>query len=334
MAGAGLPQGGIPLPTGATTCVANPIPLPSWLTTQYFNPGCTGNLNLITTGSGFGPSSGSGSSQIPTDSITLITVNPLSQLSQFQLASITPVSTTANKVCCFAAGTTSVTITVNAATNGGNPINGASTTSPSWVQVVPGQLIMLTNTNGSCVLAVNSATATTITFQINDSTNDPLHFNQFPLGASSPTGGTIGNLQTLQTSGNVYPATYAYQLTMTTYYLDNNTRSPLWMLMKQVGTGYPTLVTTNGPQAVAMGINVLQFAYSCSSIAGATCGAATDPTRSPVNLYNIRKVNMWLTAIADHRNRKTGTYYTNSLGTSVVAQNLAYYNKYGTEFGP
>ncbi len=244
-AGAEIPLNGIPLPSGGTPCVPLQLPLPSstlnsvspavfTLATQYFDPGCVGNLNVITPGSGFGPTSGSGGTAIPTDTITLISVNPLSQLGQFQLSSITPV-TTANHACCFPAGTTSVTITVNASTNGGNPINAARA---NWVQVVPGQLIMLTNTYGSILLAVSSVTASTITFTSGDTTNDPLPFNQFPLtAASAPTSGTIAQLQTLQAAGNVYPPTYAYQITMTTYYLDNVTRAPYWMLMKLVGTG-------------------------------------------------------------------------------------------------
>lgn len=358
-AGADVPQQGIPLPSGGTTCTPIQLPLPSTtlnsqktpvftLPVQYFNPSCVGNLNVVTPGAGFGPTTGSGGTSIPTDSITLLQVNPNSQLGQFQLSSITPV-TTANKGCCFPTTTpaNSVTITVNAATNGGNPINGPSTANPSWVQVVPGQLIMLNNTYGSVLLAVSQVTCPSpytagtsqcsIIFTSGDTTNDPLPFNQFPLTSSSPTAGTIGNLQTLQTSGNVYPATYAYQVTMTTYYLDNQTRPGYWMLMKQLGTGAPAPVTgTVGiqqypPQPVAMGINVLQFAFSCDVATNCSSASpALDPTRTPTNPSHIRMVNLWLTAIASHPNRKTGTYFTNSIGTTVTDQNLAYYNQYST----
>ena len=342
-AGADIPLGGFTLPSGGAACVPIQLPLPSatlnavspavfTLPTQYFNPGCLGNLPVIAPGSGYGPSSGSGTTQIPTDTVTLIAVNPLSQLGQYQLSNIVPV-TTANSYCCFPAATTSVTVTVNALTNGGNPINVAG---PNWVQVVPGQLIMLTNGNGQVLLAVSSVTATTITFTTGDAANDPMGLNQFPLSASSPTSGTIAQLQTMGVppAANFYPATTASQINMTTYYLDNVSRPgppPTWMLMKQVGTGAPLVgtpptVPSQPPQPVAMGINVLQFAYSLSPAA-----EPTDPTRTFVAPYTpntIRKVNLWMTAIADHRNRKTGTYYTNSIGTSVTAQNLAFYNKY------
>jgi len=76
----------------------------------------------------------------------------------------------------------------------------------------------------------------------------------------------------------------------------------------------------------------LQFAYSLSPAA-----VPTDPTRTFVAPYTpntIRKVNLWLIAKADHPSRKTGLYYTNTAATSVVAQNLAYYNKYGTGVPP
>jgi len=193
-------------------------------------------------------------------------------------------------------------------------------------------LIMLENGNGSCILAVSAVTATTITFTTSDTTNDPLPFNQFPLNASSPTAGTIGNLQTLSGAGNSYGvATYAYQLTMTTYYLDNATRPGYWMLMKQMGTGAPMTgtpaVQSNAPQPVALGINVLQFAFSCNT--AANCSATSlDPTRAPTDPSDIRMVNLWLTAIANHPNRKTGTYFTNSIGTTVTDQNLAYSKEY------
>jgi prepilin-type N-terminal cleavage/methylation domain-containing protein len=325
-AGAEIPLGGFPLPSGGTPCQAIKIPLPAWLPAQVFNPACSGNMNVITPGSGFGPPSGSGGTEIPTDAITLITVNPTSQLNEFQLFSISPV-TTSGAYCCFPAGTISVTITVNPATNGGDlTAAGAS-------QVLPGQLIMLTNANSAVLLAVSSVTASTITFTSGDAANDVLGLNQFPTAAGSPTSGNIGQLQTLGAApaANFYPATYAYQVTMTTYYLDNVSRAPTWMLMKQVGTGAPLTgtpptVPSQPPQPVAMGINVLQFAYSLYPAA-----EPTDPTRTFVGSYTpktIRKVNLWLIAKADHPNRKSGLYYTNSAATSVTAQNLAYYNQY------
>ncbi len=361
-AGANIPQGGIPLPSGATSCTAIQLPLPTTtlngvspvvfsLPVQYFNSGCpgsppAGNLNVITPGPGYGPMAdnttvGVTSNSVPTDSITLVSVNASSELGEYSLISLSPVTTTA-KTCCFPAGTTSVTATVDQRTNAGSPITNASSSSPSWVQVVPGQLIMLTNTYSSVVLAVSAVSCPspwvsltsqcTITFTSSDSVNDPLPFNQFPLTASSPTSGMIGNLQTMGSgvTANSYPPTYAYQLTMETYYLDNVTRSPYWMLMKQVGTGAPVTVTggvsvqSTPPEPVAMGVNVLQFAFSCTS----TPCTPTDPTRTPANPSDIRKIMLWMTAIANHPNRKTGTYFTNSIATSVTAQNLAYYNQY------
>ncbi len=369
-AGSQIPQGGIPLPAGGTSCQPIQLPLPTTTLNQvspvvfcagpggcsspvveYFNnagtvasPACPTAANMvsmpvISPGAGYGPLSGKSSAptyEIPTDSITLIQLNPNSQLGQYPLTSITPV-TTANAECCFPAGTTSVTITVNAATNGGDPITGAAcSTCTSWVPVSAGQLIMLENTNGECLLAVSSVTADTITFTTGDTTNDPLPFNQFPLSATSPTAGTIASLQTLAAGGNSYPATtYAYQVTMTTYYLDNATRPGYWMLMKQLGTGAPVTVSggvsvqKNPPQPVAMGINVLQFAFSCNTAANCSSASpALDPTRTPTDPGDIRMVNLWLTAIASHPNRKTGTYFTNSIGTTVTDQNLAYYNQY------
>jgi prepilin-type N-terminal cleavage/methylation domain-containing protein len=278
MAGAEIPLGGIPIPSGGT---ATPIIRPG--------PGAntfpaTGAVAVITPGPGLGPTTGSGGTAIPTDTITLISVNPISLLDQYPLTALSYT-------------TTSATITVNASTN---IATGAS-------EVSPGQLIMLQNANASCILAVSAVNTTTntITFNHGDLA-DVLGLNQF----SGATTGTITQL--LATGIPPSPAVTAYHINMVTYYLDTSTPP---RLMRQVGTGTA--------QPVALGIGVLQFSYSLSPPA-----TPVDPTRTVATPNQIRKVNLWVIAIADHKNLGTGRYYSNSIATSAVIQNLAYYNKY------
>ena len=282
-AGSEIPLGGIPLPgggTGGTKATAVNMPGPGGRT---FNPGAGGFIPVVTPGSGFGPLSDSNRGTTPTDVITIIGVNPISQLDQYPL---TAISNT----------TTSASITVDPRTNIGSGVS----------QVVKGQLIMLENAS-VCLLAVTAVNTVTnvITFTHGDLVNDPLGLNQFPNPPNGPNSGTIAQLP--PTVGS----TTAYHLNMTTYYLD--TSSPQ-RLMKQVGAA--------GAQPVSVGIDVLQFAFSLSP------PGVPDPTRIVGAPNQIRKVNMWLIAKGDHPSRKSGLYYSNSIATSVVVQNLAYYNKY------
>jgi len=261
-------------------------------------------MDVITPGGNCGPATGT----FRTDVITVITVNPVSQLSQYNLTGITPAT--------FTSTTTSAAITVNAATN--------IASGPS--QVLPGQLIMLSNVNGSCLLtvsAVNTST-NTITFNKGDATNDPFGFNQFSYSPGGPTSGTLGQLVTAGPPPT-YPPTTAFAITLISYYLDNTVTPE--RLMRLVGTGAPMAgtppVPTQPAQPVALGIYIMQFTYDLWD--GTTVTANQMSASLP---EQIRKVNMSLTGRADHPNRKTGVYFSNTFNTSVAVQNLSYYNKY------
>jgi prepilin-type N-terminal cleavage/methylation domain-containing protein len=276
--GAGIPLGGIPLPGGSgATLIRRPGPSANTFPNTGFMP-------VITPGSGLGPARGT----IPTDVVTVISVNPLSRLGQQNLVGITFTSTSAQ-------------ITVAAGTD---IAAGAS-------QVVPGQLIMLTNVNSSCLLTATAvdATANTVTFTAGD-VYDVLGLNQFPPSATT---GTIGQLQTGGTPPT-FPSTTANHITMITYYLDDT--SPPRRLMRQVGGGTS--------QPVALGIDVLQLSYDYYD----SLGAVTANQRIVPAPNQIRNVNLSVTAKADHPARKSRRYYSNTINTSVVIQNLAYFNKY------
>jgi prepilin-type N-terminal cleavage/methylation domain-containing protein len=290
-AGQNIPVGGIPVPGGSKATAIN-RPGPGTLTFP-----ATGFIPVLTPGYQLGRAQGSGTNVINTDIVTIIGVN------QFSLFNQTAVDTASPNLPTISS--TSATITV-------------STTAAGYVS--PGQLIMLTNNNGSCLLAVSSVNTTSgvITFKNGDTTNDPLGVNQFPtLSASGtitsgPTSGTILQLETATTSGNTTTYTWpsiltAYPISMTTYYLD--TSSP-GRLMKQIimGTAQP----------VALDINVMTITYTCS---GST-------TRNPSSPNTIQKVAVTMIGETDHQNRISTQWYSRSVTNAVTIQNLDYYNKY------
>jgi prepilin-type N-terminal cleavage/methylation domain-containing protein len=309
-AGAEVPLTGIPLPsggTGSTAATAVKMPGPTTCvgtgeSPRVFNPNVTENMAVITPGSGCGPKTGTGTFGTSgrtsvTDVVTIITIDPVSTLNAHYLADMS-----------YTSDGTSATIYVDMATD----------IASGPAKVVPGQLIMLENSS-SCILAVSAVNTTTraITFNSPDPVNDPLGLNQFPK-TDGPTAGTIAQLPPVAAS------TTAYHLKMITYYLDT---SKPQRLMRLVGTGAPLLGTppttpSQPAQPVALGINVVQFSYDLSD--------GTVNTRTVTSPNLIRKVNLWMIATADHPARKSKQYYSNTIATSLVIQNLAFFNKYGT----
>jgi prepilin-type N-terminal cleavage/methylation domain-containing protein len=323
-AGENIPQGGIPLPYGGSaTAINRPYPAGSTFPTPA--AGNTLYLPVITAGNALGPTQGSGANAINTDVVTIIGVNQISNFNQTAVDTTSPNQPTISS--------TSATITVSATAAG---------------YVSPGQLIMLTNSNGSCLLTVSAVNTTTgvITFTKGDA-NDVLGVNQFSIlstGAvafavtSGPTSGTISQIQTatqttkngVTTTAYSWPTTLtAYPISMVTYYLDNST--PQRNLMKLITVG----TAPQAAQVVAMGINVMQILYSLSPPATLN-GVQADPTENPwptttdpTNSPNdIRKVVVRMIGETDHKNYANAQWYSKDIRNAVTVQNLDYYNKY------
>jgi len=273
-AGQNIPVGGIPIPSGGSSTTAINRPGPTAATFP-----ATGYLSVLTPGYGLGPTQGSGANAINTDIVNIIGVNQFSSFNQ------TPV-------------------TANPTVNAGGATITVSTTAAGYV--VPGLLIMLTNSNASCLLAVSSVNTSTgvITFTHGDATNDPLGVNQF---WGSPATGTINQLQTSGTGA--WPAITAYPISMTTYYLDTSTPR---RLMKQI--------TLGSAQPVALGINVMTITYTCSS--------GTSPTRNPSSPSSIQKVALTMIGETDHQNHLSLQWYSKSITNAVAIQNLDFHNKF------
>lgn len=275
-AGAGIPIGGVPLPGGSgATAVLRPGP-----GSNYFPTG-SGVLSAITPGYGL---SGNINGQV-SDEVTIVRVDPQAQLEAYALTSITTVTTPV----------ASTHIQVDSGTN--------IASGPSAVSV--GDLIMLSNANGTALGMVTSV----------DTTNNWIFFDGGDaLGINQP-GAASGNIQSLRNSGTgTYPPTYAYKILMLTYYLDASVAANP-RLMSQTGIRTPSVV--------ANGITALQFSYDTSD------GVTMTPNQRDITTPNeIRKVNLLVSGQSATRGRKTGQFFSNTFTTGVTIRNLAYMDKY------
>ena len=250
---------------------------------SYFPCTCPCNMSLVT------PLYSGTAGYNASDEVVMITVNPAAAAT----GAVSAITLSAP---------TSATITV--------PNSLASI-------VTPGQLIMLLNNASNCLLAASAVNTSTnvITFTSSDTTNDVLGLNQF---ATNITSGSLAQLK----SGGTFPATTAYLISMTTYYLNTAATPP--QLMRISGSG---AASTGGAQAVALGIRIFQVSYDLND------GTANQRIGS-FNANNIMNANLSITGVADHPNRKSRQYYTDTINTQITLQNLAYTNKYGTSSQP
>jgi hypothetical protein len=329
-AGQNIPVAGIPLPYGGTGTSAIKELYPS--ATNFPTPsGSSLYMPVLIAGNGLGPSQGSGGTAISTDVVTMIGVNQTSSFNP------TTVNTTTSPPTITSS---SATITV-------------SSTAAGYVS--PGQLIMLSNINSNCLLAISSVNTTTgvITFTHGDTTNDLLGVNQFSIlstGAvafavtSGPTSGTFSFLQTAtQTSSHGVTTTAyswptgltAYPISMVTYYLDSTTPERNLTKLTTMGTSGCAAVTCTN--VVALGIDVVQIFYNlfpAATLNGVTADPTEDPWPTTSDTGNspnhIRKVVIALIGETNHKNFANSQWCSKEIKSAVTIQNLDFSNQYGT----
>ena len=308
MAGSGLPPGGLALPYGVNATASHyacaPGPL-CYLNTVNYPTGRIGNVNVSNYMYGIipGPLDGmqvGGPATIPAtnvtpDAITSVYVDYSFPLSQYTIA-------------FQDVNGTSITATQPPAPPAGFP----AIVSPTGIVV--GDLILLSNSNGSAVGEVSAVAATaggggTITF--ND--GDPLNINQ--------SGAANGNIKYI-TSLNANVVTVAYRVLAVTYYLQVPAvagQTP--RLMRQV----------NGQVAVPVADNIigLNVTYDlCNSSIAGTCAGVADPIHnvpsfSPNQIYKINVQMMGQSVLT-----LGGKSQSMVLATSVSARNLSFKNRY------
>ncbi|MGB7847218.1 MAG: prepilin-type N-terminal cleavage/methylation domain-containing protein [Candidatus Acidiferrum sp.] len=324
--GAGIPTNGIPIPfsapCGKTPGINRPVP-PGKPATTFPYPGaltCESTIPSVEPGNMMGPAitapdATAGTPANPnsiTDEITMLYVDNSIGLDASPVNQPATAGPPANAGCPngsirVSGTTTTVTFDVNCV----NLTNSA----PGLITINPGDLIMLTNTNGTALLYVSSVSGQALTF----SANDP-----FKLNGRTETSGTI---QQLETGGAAcgggtacFPPTLATRIWMISYYLDNLTSPGYTRLIRQVNF--------NTPSAVGETLENLQFTYNY--VDGATNPANQPSVPAGNSESNIKSVNVYLGARSSHGVQVSGerVYARSNLSTQVGFRSLAHVNRY------
>jgi len=291
MAGAGLPSGGIQLPTGAGSSASLfgcdqtgtcHVPGGTYPTGNYMYGIIPGFSNGV-----------EGNAVVPAapppainDSITSIYADYNFPLSQYDVTFPVP------------GDGTNITLTPNPAfIPAPPPLNAAG-------GIKVGDLIMLSNPLGTAVGEVTNVTPTGLEF----ANLDPLNFNQ--------NGAASNNIAAISTGAN----TVAYRLLAVTYYLTvPPPKGETPRLMRQVNGLAPVPVADN--------IINLQFSYD---IYNATTSALDANQTNPLGVGDspnlMQKINIVVMgqSILNHGNKSQNLY----LATSVSARNMAFRNRY------
>jgi len=290
MAGAGLPTGGLQLPTGGGATAerfgcdqSGTCYVPAFNYPANFMYGIIPGYKNGVQGNAVVPSA---PGQI-NDSITVVYVDYNFPLFEYNVT--------------YVPGSNGTLITLAA-----NPAyNPAPTAINAAGGLQLGDLVMLSNNAGNAVGEVTGFTATTITFAVNDA----LNMNQ--------PGATVSdNLQSLMKAA---VATTAYRLFAVTYYLTVPVNGQLPRLMRQVNGLTPVPVADN--------IINLQFAYDDYNT---TTGALDADQANPIGLGDqlnmIQKTNIVVygESLTQNGNKSQNMY----LATSVSARNMAFRNRY------
>jgi prepilin-type N-terminal cleavage/methylation domain-containing protein len=288
MAGAGLPSGGIQLPTGAGNNGASLYACDQ--SGACHVPGDTYPTNNYMYGILPGYNNGVENAAVVTaapapevnDSITSIYADYNFPLWEYTVTFPTP---------------SSISLTPNPSYVPAPPALNAA----GGIQV--GDLIMLSNTLGTVVGEVTTLSPTTIAF----ADLDPLNVNQS--GAASNT------IASISAGAN----TIAYRLMAVTYYLSVPPAGQTPRLMRQVNGLTPVPVADN--------IINLQFSYDIyDSKTSALAANQADPLGAGDSPNLVQKINIVVMgqSMINHGNRSQNLY----LATSVSARNMAFRNRY------
>jgi len=290
-AGAGMPFGGVPIPSSSAGGTNPGFTVPG--TTNTFSL-TQGTLFMVTPAADLGPTTSEG-----TDVIMLAYVDPnLNWLSvQVPAADI-------------AANGTSITMPAGTSPAVNDPAVG--------IQV--GDVMLVTNQNGSALGAVTSVSGSTINFANNGDT--------WKLNQTAP---TVGNIQALKSgSPAVYPAgpppatnagTTVQRLLVVTYFIQQITLvdgTTDYQLMRQVNE--------NTPVPVADHISDMQILYDLYN-SGTESVTVLQPSVPQANATQIRKITVQLTERWPRKNSSAQYDYL-YYSTAVAPRNLSFHDRY------
>ena len=230
-----------------------------------------------------------------TDMVTLLYAD-----NTLNWSGMAPINNPANPKCNGVIALDGSNITFDTATA------GCATLQAGNVSVVPGDLIMLTSSQGGNILqAVTNVAGSVLSFAPGDA------FNLNGVAAAS---GTIQQLQL----GGAFPPVRATRVYMITYYIDaTNPMTP--RLMRQVNF--------NPPQVVAQVIENMQVTFDLASPVNLP-GINIPIINPPDSPNQIRKVNLLMAARSQNPCIVTGQYFRTNLVTQVSLRSLTFQNRY------
>lgn len=268
MAGTGLPNGGIAVPNGANSTALTRQGVGGSLTTP------NNTIALLSPGDGAGPAINT----IATDALTITSINQESP---------TWHASTIN-----AAGTDIQFLQED--------VRSGST------QLFEGDLLVLTNSNGSVFGCVTSVSATTSAAFF--AAGDAMGINQ-PTAAS-------GNIQSLRSADLTYPPTTLIRINIVTYYISNST--PAHPRLMRV-------VNAQTPQILVEDVENLQFSFDLFNF---TTNADTANQATTASPNQIRSVSVSISGRSAQVIERTTNYYRFPLVSKVNVRNATFRNRY------
>jgi prepilin-type N-terminal cleavage/methylation domain-containing protein len=311
VAGEGIPTGGIAIPSGAGISINRPGPIALTFPQPF--------LPAITLGTGLGPkvavpttTATMPAANSPTDEITLVYGDNTLGLDQapINLPAGPSVATPCNG--SILGNTSSLTF---------DPSAGCLNLAAATFTLNPGDLILLSNINGTAIQTVTSVSGQVVNFAKNNA------IDKFGLNQTGATSGTLKQIQNKVPNSNpvaydgTYPPTTATRIWMVSYYLDTVTDPTHIRLVRQINF--------NQAQPVAEIIEALTFRYNfVDQNVPPTfySNSATVPAGLTEN--NIRAVNLFLGARASSSVGASNSYLRDNMQTQISVRSLNYYNKY------
>jgi prepilin-type N-terminal cleavage/methylation domain-containing protein len=290
-AGSGVPIGGISLPY--TNAASRPINRPSPPLQAYTFP-VAPQITSINPGFNLGPTLLGNL----TDMITVIYTD-----NELPWSTMAPINNPAAPTCGGTMAANGSTITFDTVTAGCAQLVAGN------VSVQPGDLLMLTNTQGGNIIqSVSNVAGSVVAFAPGDA---------FGLNGAVAASGTITQMQT---APGVFPPTSATRIWMITYYLDTNTNPQRPQLMRQINF--------NAPAAVGQVMEGLQITYD---VVNAVATAPANNARNiiaPDSPTQIRKVNLYLAARSETPYSVTRNYFRTNLLTQIGLRSLSFTSRY------
>ena len=316
LAGRGLPNGGISIPTGAGS---GPIlrPSPSGMAYNFDNTSAT-TLTVITTGSNLGPTVDNQA----TDMVTLLTIDPILDACLGGPLVVNPPvqpngAATNPALPIITANGSAFTVGPNvqcAGAVGGGWLVGSG--SQGQAPVKKGDLLMFTDPFGKNTIQTVTRTDTTNVYFDSNSADDTFGFNQ-PQAAA---GGITQILKSPPVIG-VAQALSVQRVLMYTYYVDPGNGTPRLMRQYNMST----------PQALAGVVEDLQLTYDVVDQQVNPTGLVDLPYTLNGATYSanqIRKVGVHVGVRSEAMSMRVHDYLRSHISTVVSIRNLAFVDRY------